>query len=254
MWEAYVVAVEEGVALGVSVLCLVVYPPHAHPTYACKYSTPSPWHRLFYVACAIFSIVVQVADVVKTHGHCFAFFTTWNFILQIGFWTWSIVDHRASSRLRLVLFDVLWPSSILVAGVVWGILYPAVVIAHEEAKLLNWISYCQHGINTVLLCIEWILSDARHMSWRASAFLVLFATVYVIFAWILHESTPQGFWPYPFLAIDRPLSPLVYLCLLVLQLVAFSVTLFGASLRSRAASQPAKDDSESSVRLLDEAA
>ncbi|KAF0709634.1 Aste57867_5859 [Aphanomyces stellatus] len=253
MWEAYVVAAEEGVALLVSLYILATHPPHQHEAYASPYAfrtPPSGFKRLFHVFCIVYFTLVQTVDIVHSHGHCVFFYTTWNYVAQIFFWCWSLADRKGVSRLRLVLFDVLFPVSIFVVIVVWGILLPMAMHTHEEALLLNWVSFSQHGINTVLLLVDGLWSDSRAVAWSTGALSVLWPLIYCIFAWIVHNASAQGFWPYPFLAIDHPDAPLWYLMLVLGQVLIFWFTWGIASMRVRAASHK-RVDTEALTQLLD---
>ncbi|ETV97448.1 hypothetical protein H310_09379 [Aphanomyces invadans] len=253
MWEPIAVACEEALSVVACIYILRCYPPHRQEAYtshnANRSDPPSVLHQTFYAACAIFLFATHVADVVKTRGNCYYFFTTWNVLMQLSFWCWSFFDASGRSRGRAVMLDVLWPTSILVTIVVWAILYPMVHAIHEDYVLLNWISYCQHGVNAVLLLVEWTWSDARRVALSTCAWSILFPTIYVIYAWIVHESVHIT-WPYPFLATDRPSAPLWYLFFFLLQVMMFALIAGAATLRTRAANRKRVDTVDSLVHLL----
>ncbi|RHX98703.1 hypothetical protein DYB34_003611 [Aphanomyces astaci] len=225
MWGPVVVGCEEALSVVACIYFLRQFPPHRQDAYTSPYAFPSDppsvLHRAFYAACAILLFVTHVADVIKTDGHCYYFFTTWNVLLQLSYWCWSFFDASGHSRGRAVMLDVLWPTSILVTAVVWAILYPMVHAIHEDYILLNWISYCQHGINAFLLLVEWIWNDARRVAVSTCAWSILFPTIYVIYAWIVHETV-----------------------------MVFALVTGAASLRTRAVSRKRVDTADSLVHLL----
>lgn len=123
-----------------------------------------------------------------------------------------------------LLLDVLLATSILIAVVVWTILLPYAERIHQRDKILNWVSYCQHGVNVVLLQIEFLATHHR-ASVDALPLMLLWPSIYAIFAWILHGTVARGFWPYPFLDLDTPWAPAWYLGLLLAHLAAFALVL-----------------------------
>lgn len=146
---------------------------------------------------------------------------------------WANTGSSAASRRRRqprgwlradLLLDVLLATSILIAVVVWTILYPYAVKVHQRDKILNWVSYCQHGINVVLLQVEF-LATHHSVSVDALPLMLLWPSIYTVFTWILHGTVARGFWPYPFLELDTPWAPVWYLGLLLAHLAAFVLVL-----------------------------
>ncbi|EQC28696.1 hypothetical protein SDRG_13571 [Saprolegnia diclina VS20] len=225
LWEAYVVAAELALSLVGCIWAIRVASPGVE--YTQLRLTPRPRSgRLrcaFHAACLAFFISVLVAELVKTHGHGLAFYTCWNFILQIIYWAWALLDARGVSRGRRVLLDVVFPASLLVMAVVWAILYPLAKAAHATEQLLNWTSYVQHGINVPLLGLEFYLvcADSIPMAMGGLPLLVLWGTLYGVAAWIIHEVT--SFWPYPFMKVESPYAPLWYFLVCVLHIAFFGV-------------------------------
>lgn len=214
----------------------------------------------FRATMAAFFCFVQCCDIVRTRGRCLVFYTSWNFIAQGGYFAYaaaqtlqllkaqagdaaqayaSLLDDGSSGpfrrspysvgrrrgwlRAELVL-DVVLATSILIATVVWTILYPYAVRVHESARLLNWVSYCQHGVNVVLLQIEFLATHHR-VSVDALPLVLLWPSLYTIFTWLLHGTVARGFWPYPFLELNTPWAPVWYLGLLLAHLAAFVLVL-----------------------------
>uniref|UniRef100_K3WMT7 Uncharacterized protein n=1 Tax=Globisporangium ultimum (strain ATCC 200006 / CBS 805.95 / DAOM BR144) TaxID=431595 RepID=K3WMT7_GLOUD len=133
------------------------------------------------------------------------------------------------TRLELVL-DVCLATSILISVVVWTILYPYAVKMHYPEKILNWVSYSQHGINLVILQIDF-LSTQHRASLHALPLLIAWPSVYSVFTWILHGTIAKGFWPYPFLEVDTLWAPLWYGGLLFAHLVGFGCVYFISRLK-----------------------
>ena len=188
------------------------------------------------------------------HGmHCLAFYTTWNFILQIVYFglmsllSWRVqTGRRVSSNLMhaiFILFDICFACCFLVATVLWLILYPLAKQAGTASHLLNPVSYTQHGINVLLLSVEFGFNHLQVHPLHA-AYLVYWPTTYALFAWIVHGSTTRGFWPYPFMKVREPYSPLWYLGLLVAHLVFFALVYGASQLKKRFIVQKARIDVE----------
>ncbi|TDH67230.1 hypothetical protein CCR75_002164 [Bremia lactucae] len=203
----------------------------------------------FRVGAAIFFLLVQIWDIFRTRGRCLAFYTSWNFALQglyFGGAAWRTKRHRQrqlnernaiytalvdtgddgtgspfAGRQRIMrdsgipwidlelLLDLCLATSLLICGVVWTVLYPyAIKIGHPE-QILNGVSYCQHGINVLLLQIDF--HATRHLVSRDALPLVMgWPSLYAVFAWIVHGTVARGFWPYPFLDLDTPWAPFWY--------------------------------------------
>ncbi|GLE00370.1 hypothetical protein PINS_up009127 [Pythium insidiosum] len=219
--------------------------------------------------CAVtaFYVVVQLYEMYRTELKCLAFYTSWNFILQGSYFAvastrthtlWkhnmerpaayvSLLDdttgfqranvlNRATRRgwLRLdLILDVCLSVSLLIGVVVWTILYPyAKQIGHPEV-LLNWVSYCQHGVNIVLLQIDFVATH-HSVSVDALPLIIAWPTAYCLFAWIIHGTITHGFWPYPFLRLDTPWAPVWYGGLLVAHLCVFVLMLYLTRLKQAA--------------------
>ncbi|KAJ0409077.1 hypothetical protein P43SY_002211 [Pythium insidiosum] len=216
--------------------------------------------------CAVtfFYVVIQLYDIYRTEFKCLAFYTSWNFILQGSYFaiaasrTHSLWKHkmerpaaytalldestgfmrtnvlaRATRRgwLRLdLILDVCLSVSLLIGVVVWTILYPySKRIGHPEV-ILNWVSYCQHGVNILLLQIDNVATH-HGVSVDALPLVIAWPTAYCIFAWVIHGTITHGFWPYPFLRLDTPWAPVWYGGLLVAHLGVFVLMLYLSKLK-----------------------
>jgi hypothetical protein len=232
---------------------------------------PRGWWTLpallaYRVAVILFYVVVQLYDIYRTSGKCMIFYTSWNFILQGMYFVFAakrthaiythqdeepadyaaLLDESASflrthtlagaarrgwHRLDLVL-DVCLATSVLISAVVWTILYPYADKTGHPETILNWVSYCQHAINLMLLQIDFAATQ-HSVSFDALPLIIAWPTAYCIFAWIVHGTIKHGFWPYPFLKLDTPWAPLWYGGLLFAHLVAFIGMLALSKLKHR---------------------
>mmetsp|Transcript_25321 Transcript_25321/g.28166 ORF Transcript_25321/g.28166 Transcript_25321/m.28166 type:complete len:245 (-) Transcript_25321:91-825(-) len=172
----------------------------------------------------------------------FSFFTVWNYIvLTIFFGIGSYLSmHRyffSDDFLRqretigfvgksfLVLFQVCCVMSLLVDSVTWIILYPTFKGTEEEALLINFVSYNQHGTNFICLLIEFALNlmpvYAVHVS-----FALYWGVLYACFA--LLYKVFGGDWRYPFLDTKSPFAVAWYVGI-SLFILAFWFMVYGAS-------------------------
>ena len=214
---------------------------------------------VFRAGAAFFFLLVQIWDIWRSRGRCLAFYTSWNFILQGVYFflaAWSTkcqlkhrVDERTATYMALVdgeddsivspfgsrnrisrdsgvhwidlelLLDVCLAASLLICVVVWTILYPYAVKTGHPEKILNGVSYCQHGLNVLLLQLDFLSTE--HLVSKDTLPLIMgWPSVYAIFAWIVHGTVAKGFWPYPFLELNTPWAPLWYGGLLAAHIIA----------------------------------
>lgn len=188
----------------------------------------------------LYFIGIQLYSFYKNGTHPLLFYTTWNFILQIVYFavvsylSWQIQRDRQVAQsivhAAFILFDVCFTCSFLVATVLWFILYPMYKKAGTEAQVFTFTSYTQHGINVLVLLIEFAMNQFEIQPVHA-AFVVYWPTIYALFAWIVHSE--NSFWPYPFMEVREPYSPLWYLGLLIAHLCFFSIALLASTLKSR---------------------
>ncbi|KAG1697016.1 hypothetical protein DVH05_017403 [Phytophthora capsici] len=220
-------------------------------------------------AASTFFLLVQIWDVYRSRGRCMAFYTSWNFILQGVYFAgaaWRTrrqlqlrMDERTASYTALVdgeegspfkrrkrvlrtsglnwidlelLLDVCLAASLLICFVVWAILYPYAVKAGHPEKLLNGVSYCQHGANVVLLQIDFFAT--RHLVSKDALPLIMgWPSVYAVFAWIVHGTVAKGFWPYPFLDLNTPWAPFWYGFLLAAHIAALMVVMLLSKMKHK---------------------
>lgn len=152
-----------------------------------------------------------------------SFFTVWNYHIQIlcffvlaanSVWT------KPGPKLRLCgecLFELCLPMSILVSGVLWGLLMPA---SNNPSAFLDFSSINQHLVNTVLLlaefCVNRLLVRIEHVG-----LVLLWPASWMLYIWIQHAYSDLA-WPYFFMELNA-IAPVWYGALLVFHVVVYLV-------------------------------
>ncbi|KAK6922250.1 hypothetical protein RJ641_012757, partial [Dillenia turbinata] len=78
-----------------------------------------------------------------------------------------------------------------------------------DAEVTWMFSFTMHSVNAVFLLGDTMFNSLRFPLFRM-AYFVLLTAIYVIFQWIIHANISM-WWPYPFLDLSSPYSPLWYL-------------------------------------------
>ncbi|CAH0484300.1 unnamed protein product [Peronospora farinosa] len=131
-----------------------------------------------------------------------------------------------------LLLDVCLAASLLICVVVWTILYPYAVKTGHPEKILNGVSYCQHGVNVLLLQLDFLAT--RHLVSKDALPLIMgWPSVYAVFAWIVHGTVAKGFWPYPFLEVNTPWAPLWYGGLLAAHIMALILVMLLSKVKQK---------------------
>ncbi|RQM14156.1 hypothetical protein KXD40_003169 [Peronospora effusa] len=131
-----------------------------------------------------------------------------------------------------LLLDVCLAASLLICVVVWTILYPYAVKTGHPEKILNGVSYCQHGANVLLLQLDFLAT--RHLVSKDALPLIMgWPSVYAVFAWIVHGTVAKGFWPYPFLELNTPWAPLWYGGLLAAHIMALILVMLLSKVKQK---------------------
>ncbi|KAJ3694280.1 hypothetical protein LUZ60_009760 [Juncus effusus] len=86
---------------------------------------------------------------------------------------------------------------------------------------LDWMLVGMHSVNVVFLIGDIALNSLR-FPWFRIAYFLLFTGIFVIFQWIVHASVSM-WWPYPFLDLSSPLSPVWYLIVALLHLPCYAI-------------------------------
>ena len=163
---------------------------------------------------------------------CYQWYTVWNFTLQTIYFVWSVLDQRRLSRQENTthltslntLFDIIFANSLLIGIIFWTILY--------DKNDATWLAYGEHGINTLLLIIEFILNPFL-TQWTSIVYASCsLPAAYASFAWISHD-TWLSKWPYSFLDVESQYAPVWYLGLLIGHGIFFSITIALSKLKQK---------------------
>lgn len=121
------------------------------------------------------------------------FYTIWNFLLLCTYFAignyLSIKAYRNKDdkldrpanlleNIFLVIMEVEFSSTLLIAIVVWLVLWPAAQ-ANDDDGLLGFVSLVQHGINIALMGGDFAL-NGLHMNARHFRFVIMWGTSYVV--------------------------------------------------------------------------
>ncbi|XP_010679440.2 uncharacterized protein LOC104894807 [Beta vulgaris subsp. vulgaris] len=125
-----------------------------------------------------------------------------------GFWGYLMQTAYQITAGAVVLTDIIF----------WCIIVPFV----SNSRLgLNLLMGCIHTVNIAFLLLDTSINRLT-FPWFRLSYFVLWSSVYVIFQWLIHLC---GFtwWPYPFLKLSTPLSPLWYLVLAVFHIACYGM-------------------------------
>ncbi|KAF8394727.1 hypothetical protein HHK36_020944 [Tetracentron sinense] len=102
--------------------------------------------------------------------------------------------------------------------VFWFLIVP---FLSTERLGLNLLMGCMHTLNAVFLLLDTALNNLP-FPWFRLAYFVLWSSLYVVFQWVIHAC---GFtwWPYPFLELSTPWTPLWYLILAVIHIPCYGL-------------------------------
>ncbi|KDO20571.1 hypothetical protein SPRG_13602, partial [Saprolegnia parasitica CBS 223.65] len=218
MWQPIVV----GVLLAlVFVGAVAVGLKQRHSPPPARFQSRSPTALLcFRSLCLAFYLVVLVAQWIKSGFAAYNFYTFWNFNLQAVYFAWTLlacVVGSVNSRGLNTLFDVVFANSFVVAAVFWGVLY-------SPKYGVTWLQVAQHGVNSVLLLLEFALNDfsVQPRSLIYASFLL--PDVFAAFAWVARECW-LDYWVYSFLNVYKGASPLWYVGMLLGHCVFFGLAI-----------------------------
>ncbi|XP_071731687.1 uncharacterized protein [Rutidosis leptorrhynchoides] len=117
-----------------------------------------------------------------------------------------------------ILFQMQAGAVVLTDCVFWFIIVPFLAINDYN---LNFFLIAIHSINAVFLIGDTVLNSLR-FPWFRIAYFVLWTCVFVVFQWIVHACI-HIWWPYLFLDISSPFSPLWYLLVALLHVPCYGV-------------------------------
>ncbi|RVW53078.1 hypothetical protein CK203_080613 [Vitis vinifera] len=104
-----------------------------------------------------------------------------------------------------IIFQMNAGAVMLTDCVFWFIIVPFLTIKDYN---LNFLIINMHTINAVFLFGDAVLNRLR-FPWFRIAYFFLWTIVFVVFQWIVHAIVSL-WWPYPFLDLSSPFSPLWY--------------------------------------------
>ncbi|XP_042456288.1 uncharacterized protein LOC122040879 [Zingiber officinale] len=109
-------------------------------------------------------------------------------------------------------------AALLTDLVFWTVLAPYSSSKHFR---INAIMSCIHSLNAVFLLIDTFLNNLPFPLFRM-AYFVFWSCSYVAFQWILH-ACGLSWWPYPFLDLDTPWSPVWYLSMALIHVPCYGL-------------------------------
>ncbi|OQR96284.1 hypothetical protein THRCLA_22015 [Thraustotheca clavata] len=150
-------------------------------------------------------------------------YTVWNFILQLIYLIWALklqcsdftslnipMEFTKERKWLTVLFAVCFSTSFLVAVVYWSVIFKGSTW---------WVGYVEHGANNIVLIIDFILNESL-VAFHHAPFVGLWPCFYTIVIWIF-RATWLTYWPYTFMDQSKPISPLMYIAVIVAHAICF---------------------------------
>ncbi|XAR50194.1 hypothetical protein NMG60_11004450 [Bertholletia excelsa] len=117
-----------------------------------------------------------------------------------------------------IIFQMNAGAVMLTDCVFWFIIVPFLTIKDYE---LNFLIINMHTINAVFLIGDTAL-NCLSFPWFRIAYFFLWTAVFVIFQWIVHACVSL-WWPYPFLDLSSPFSPLWYSSVALMHVPCFGI-------------------------------
>ncbi|KAL5544185.1 hypothetical protein UlMin_007969 [Ulmus minor] len=117
-----------------------------------------------------------------------------------------------------IIFQMNAGAVILTDCVFWFIIVPFLTIKDYN---LNFLIINMHTINAVFLLGDAALNCLR-FPWFRIGYFFLWTIVYVIFQWIVHACV-KLWWPYPFLDLSSPYSPLWYFSVAMMHIPCYGI-------------------------------
>ena len=148
----------------------------------------------------------------------FFYFALATFCSAVALFTRGDIIPNAVVVLTLILFEISYPTSLLVTIVVNFVLLPVALKNHyPTARMFRWRPLIMHNLNVLMMQIA-MLMTAPPITFAHLSYVLIFGCAYAIFAWYWFIRT--GIFYYFFLDYRRPYAVFVYIGLLVV-LVSF---------------------------------
>lgn len=127
-----------------------------------------------------------------------------------------------------VLFQINAGAVVLTDCTYWFVIFPFLTIKDYN---LSFMTINMHTLNLVLLLGETALNCLTLPRFRIS-FFFLWTGIYVISQWIVHAFVSIG-WPYPFLDLSAPYSPLWYLLMGLIHIPSYGIFMLIITLKHK---------------------
>ncbi|KAL7222830.1 hypothetical protein ACSBR1_024511 [Camellia fascicularis] len=117
-----------------------------------------------------------------------------------------------------IIFQMNAGAVILTDCVFWIIIVPILELKDYN---LNFLIISMHTTNAVFLLGDTALNSLR-FPWFRISYFILWTSFYVVFQWIVHASVSL-WWPYPFLDLSSPFSPLWYALVALMHIPCYGI-------------------------------
>ncbi|XP_031382140.1 uncharacterized protein LOC116196523 isoform X1 [Punica granatum] len=122
------------------------------------------------------------------------------------------------SHLFEVIFQMSAGAVMLTDCVYWFIIFPFLTIRDYT---LSFMTVNVHTLNFALLLGDTAL-NCLQVPWYRISYFILWTSAFVIFQWVLHACF-SVWWPYPFLDLSSPYSPLWYFLMGLMHIPCYSI-------------------------------
>lgn len=122
------------------------------------------------------------------------------------------------SYILQILFQMNAGAVMLTDCIYWLIIFPFLTLRDYD---FNFMTVNMHTLNVVFLLGDAALNCLK-IHWFGMSFFVLWTSLYVIFQWTIHAFI-WIWWPYPFLDVSLPSSPLWYLLVALLHIPCYGL-------------------------------
>eukprot|EP00298_Acanthocystis_sp_HF-20_P006123 c16075_g1_i1.p1 GENE.c16075_g1_i1~~c16075_g1_i1.p1 ORF type:complete len:285 (-),score=54.91 c16075_g1_i1:72-926(-) len=188
---------------------------------------------LFRFTYFLFCCGIIITDLVLHGQTTLVFYTFWNYCIQTVYFGLTSIHYlyfkqqpESAPKIRssiYILFQLNLTLVLFVSFVTWVILLPDALAQNKEWILLNFVSYCEHAINVLIIVTEFILNTMNIQIFYFT-FVIAWLLLYSVFCVIFQLS--GGFSPYFFTSIDSPYT-ILWLIGIIFVLFLFYLFTFG---------------------------